>query len=110
MIGAVSLSGKPSEPIALAQSSIAFVGGILLLAGLWTPVIGTLLALNEIWIALSLYFFDQTDVVIPIFLAVLSASVATVGPGAWSIDAHVFGRRRLYRDRTRGGYGDPPKR
>jgi hypothetical protein len=39
------LSGAPSEPIILAQNSIAAVGAIFLLAGLWTPVMGTLTAL-----------------------------------------------------------------
>jgi putative oxidoreductase len=101
-IGTVSLSGKPSEPITLAQSLIAVAGGIFLLAGLWTPIIGTLLAIDEVWIASSLYLSRQADIVIPIFLAVLSASVAMLGPGAWSIDARLFGRRRFPSDRTRG--------
>ena len=101
-IGSVSLSGKPSEPITLGQSLIAVAGGILLLAGLWTPIFGTLLAIDEVWIALSLYLSRRAYIVIPVFLAVLSASVAMLGPGAWSIDARLFGRRRLYRDRNRG--------
>ena len=101
-IGSVSLSGKPSEPITLGQSLIAVAGGILLLAGLWTPIVGTLLAIDEVWIALSLYLSRRAYIVIPVFLAVLSASVAMLGPGAWSIDARLFGRRRLYRDRNRG--------
>jgi len=101
-IGIVSLSGKPSEPITLGQSLIAVAGGIFLLAGLWTPIIGTLLAIDEVWIALSLYLSRRAYIVIPIVLAVLSASVAMLGPGAWSIDARLFGRRRLYRDRNRG--------
>jgi hypothetical protein len=37
-----------------------------LIAGLWTPIIGTLLALDELWIALSLYLSPQADIVIPI--------------------------------------------
>jgi uncharacterized membrane protein YphA (DoxX/SURF4 family) len=101
-IGTVSLSGKPSEPITVGQSLLKVAGGIFLLAGLWTPIIGTLLAIDEVWIALSLYLSRRADIVIPIFLAVLSASVAMLGPGAWSIDARLFGRRRLYRDRNRG--------
>jgi putative oxidoreductase len=106
-IGTVSLSGKPSEPITLGQSLIAVAGGIFLLAGLWTPIIGTLLAIDEVWIALSLYLSRQADIVIPIFLAVLSASVAMLGPGAWSIDARLFGRRRFLSDRTRGRRPSP---
>jgi putative oxidoreductase len=96
-----SLSGKSLGPINLAQSLMAVVGGIFLLAGLWTPIIGTLLAVDELWIALSLRS-RETDIIVSIFLAVLSASAAMVGPGALSIDARLFGRRRLYSDRTKG--------
>jgi putative oxidoreductase len=100
-IGTISLSGKPSEPITLAPSLIAVAGGIFLLAGLWTPIVGTLLAMDELWIALSLYLSHRVDVV-PIFLAVLALSVAMLGPGAWSIDARLYGRKRFDIDRTRG--------
>jgi putative oxidoreductase len=102
-IETLNLSGKPSEPAGLVQSLIALVGSIFLLAGLWTPIIGTLLALDEVWIALSVFLSHQADIVIPVFLAVLSTSVAMLGPGAWSIDARLFGRRRVYHDRNRGG-------
>jgi putative oxidoreductase len=101
-IGTVSLSRQPSEPITHAQSLIAVVGGIFLLTGLWTPMIGTLLALDEVWIAVWLYLSHHADIATPVFLAVLSGSVAMVGPGTWSIDARLFGRRRIYHDRTRG--------
>jgi putative oxidoreductase len=40
---------------------------------------------------------------IHIFLAVLAAGVAMLGPGAWSIDARLFGRKRFrMADRNRG--------
>jgi CheY-like chemotaxis protein/uncharacterized membrane protein YphA (DoxX/SURF4 family) len=98
----LNLSGKSSEPTGLAQSLIALVGSIFLLAGLWTPIVGTLLALDEVWIAVSVSLSNQADIVIPVFLAVLCTSVAMLGPGAWSVDARLFGRRRLYHDRNRG--------
>jgi len=31
----------------------------------------------------------------PIVLATLGATVAMIGPGAWSIDAHLFGRKHF---------------
>jgi hypothetical protein len=65
--------------------------GILLLAGLWTPLTGTLVAVVEVWIVLS----RSGDPVIPIMLATLGAGLAMVGPGAWSIDARLFGRRHI---------------
>jgi putative oxidoreductase len=100
--GIAGLSGKPSESIILAQDLIASVGGIFLLAGLWTPVMGIAVALHEVWMGLSLYAPRREDAWIHIFLGVLSVSLAMLGPGAWSIDARLFGRKRFDIDRTRG--------
>jgi putative oxidoreductase len=105
--GIAGLSGKSSEPITLAQDLIAGAGGIFLLLGLWTPVMGGLVALDEVWIALSLYSPPREDTWIHVFLAVLAVSFAMLGPGAWSIDARLFGRKRFDIDRTRGRRGSP---
>ena len=86
---------------------IAAGAGVFLIAGLWTPVMGALAALDEGWIALWLRSL-QEHTWIHIFLAVLSVSVAMLGPGAWSIDSCLFGRKRFDIDRTRGTKR-PPK-
>jgi putative oxidoreductase len=73
-----------------------------LLVGLWTPVMGTLVAVDEVWIAFSSYDSPRVDPWIHVFLAILAVSVAMLGPGAWSIDARLFGRKRFDLDRPRG--------
>jgi hypothetical protein len=98
-LGAADLWGQHSEPIRFALNVIAAASGIFLLAGLWTPVIGSLLALDQVWAALSLYSHDRAESYIHALLAILSASVAMLGPGAWSIDARMFGRKRFDIDR-----------
>jgi uncharacterized membrane protein YphA (DoxX/SURF4 family) len=70
---------------------IAAAAGILLLVGLWTPVSGALVAIVEVWIAFS----SPSDPWISITLATLGATLAMVGPGAWSIDARLFGRKHI---------------
>ena len=65
--------------------------GISLLCGLWTPVMGSIAALIELLIAFS----QSGDSATHILLAVLSFSLALLGPGAWSVDAHIFGRKRI---------------
>jgi putative oxidoreductase len=91
------------EPIALARDSMEAAGAILLILGLWTPVVGALVALNELWIALSLYSSHLDGHWNHVFLAVLTAGEAMLGPGAWSIDARLFGRKRFdMADGTRG--------
>jgi uncharacterized membrane protein YphA (DoxX/SURF4 family) len=90
-----------TEPIVFAGNLIAVIGGIFLVAGLWTPVTGVVIALDELWTASSLYFSPAGGQGIHVLLAVLGASVAMLGPGAWSIDARRFGRKRFDIDRTR---------
>jgi putative oxidoreductase len=90
------------EPITIAGDLIAAAGGIFLLAGLWTPVTGALTSIHELWIAFSLYSSPGDGRWIHTLLAALTAAVAMLGPGAWSIDARLFGRRRFdIGDRTR---------
>lgn len=97
-MAAVNLPGKISQPVDAAPELIRGASGIFLLAGLWTPVFGVLAALSQIWIAFASYS-QQGDQIWPIFLAILAASIAMLGPGAWSIDARLFGRKRVVTDR-----------
>ena len=65
--------------------------GISLLSGLWTPVMGGVAAVIELLISFS----PSGGGVTHILLVILSISLALLGPGAWSIDAHIFGRKRI---------------
>jgi putative oxidoreductase len=75
----------------IAPQIIGTGAGILLLVGLWTPLAGALVATIEVWIAFS----RPGDPWGSILLAALGATLAMVGPGAWSIDARLFGRKRI---------------
>ncbi len=103
-LGISRFFGTLGAPIAVASDFIEATGGIFLLAGLWTPVMGALTAIDELLIAFSLNSSQPDNRLIHIFLAVLTAGLAMLGPGAWSIDARLFGRKRFKMgDRTRGG-------
>jgi uncharacterized membrane protein YphA (DoxX/SURF4 family) len=78
------------------------IPGILLCLGLWTPAAGILIALDEAWIALFLCRPQTPEVWTHVFRTVLSVSIAMLGPGAFSVDARLFGRKRFDIDRTRG--------
>ena len=93
--GISGLSEDSAELAPFVQCVVAVVSGVLLLAGLWTPVMGTLVALDEVWIAIWLHSPERAETWIHIFLAVMAASVAMLGPGAWSVDARLFGRQRF---------------
>jgi hypothetical protein len=49
-----------------------------------------LIAIVEVWVA---YFSVRAG--IPIMLATVGATLAMIGPGAWSIDARLFGRKHI---------------
>jgi len=70
---------------------VAICAAILLLVGLWTPIVGTLIAVIQLCIAVT----HIDDPWIPIILATLGGTAAMIGPGAWSIDARLFGRKHL---------------
>ena len=65
--------------------------GILLLLGLWTPIAGTLVALIAIGRALML----PGDFLVSVLLGTTGAALAMLGPGLWSVDARLFGWKRL---------------
>jgi putative oxidoreductase len=89
-IGVLELMGA-SFSTSMIPQLIASFAGILLLAGLWTPVVGTLIAVIEIWVAVT----RPGDSWISTVLAMLGATAAMIGPGAWSLDARLFGRKHM---------------
>ncbi|HXJ41538.1 MAG TPA: DoxX family protein [Bryobacteraceae bacterium] len=91
------LDGVPAASSAtiVVPQIIGVAVGILLLVGLWTPVAGALAAIVEVWIAASRFLSQSGDPWMPIIQALLGVILAMVGPGVWSIDARLFGRRRI---------------
>jgi uncharacterized membrane protein YphA (DoxX/SURF4 family) len=88
--GATKLWSDPS--IQLSVLSVLAIGaGLLLLAGLWTPVAGTLVAA----ITVCKIFLIPGNLSIYILLGTLGAALAMIGPGAWSVDARLFGRKHI---------------
>ena len=88
--GSVVLWGQPELGRAMLQI-LSTGAGILLLAGLWTPVAGLLAAVIELWCAFS----PAGDMLTHILLMTLTIASALAGPGAWSVDARLFGWKRI---------------
>jgi hypothetical protein len=77
---------------------LAIATGMLLVAGLWTPISGSLVAVLALWNLVS----QSGDPWANILLGAIGAALALLGPGAWSADARLFGWKRIdVRDRTR---------
>ena len=88
-----NVSNLMSDPrILMAIASVLLIAaGIFLIAGLWTPVAGTVVALVE----LCKIFALPQDRWVFLLLATLAAGLVMVGPGAWSIDARRYGWKRI---------------
>ena len=74
-------------------SLAAAVAGIFLLWGLFTSMAGAMVVLAQVWMVFCPAFSSEGEGFIHFFLAAVSASVAMLGPGAWSVDARRFGRQ-----------------
>jgi uncharacterized membrane protein YphA (DoxX/SURF4 family) len=88
--------GEPLLPLTLGLLEVAV--GVVLITGLWTPVAGilsTALSVSEI-----LVFHDTLCPAI--LLACMGAGLALIGPGALSVDAWLFGLKRIDIDRLDG--------
>ena len=87
--GSVLLS-SPAIPMTLVSVLLA-TAAILLIIGLFTPVVGTVVALIESCRLLIV----PADRLVYLMVATLGAALAMLGPGLWSIDARLFGWKRI---------------
>jgi putative oxidoreductase len=87
-VGALAI-GAPFAPTAF--HALLILLGIMLLAGLWTPIAGALAAAVTLWGAVA-HPGSRPQLV---SIAIMAAALALVGPGAWSVDAWLYGWKQI---------------
>jgi uncharacterized membrane protein YphA (DoxX/SURF4 family) len=90
-----------SDPalLPLAVGALAVTSGVCLLSGFLTPIAGGLVVLGSLAFAISSFVVLPLDVfdskLVIVNIMVISIAIALLGPGAFSLDARMFGRREI---------------
>jgi putative oxidoreductase len=82
----------PLPPAQVTVQVAVACTAVMLLVGIWTPVAGIITALLEFGLAFA---HPGGDPWRHILLGALGAALAMLGPGAWSVDARLYGRKRI---------------
>jgi hypothetical protein len=88
---AIHVAMGEASALGVVGSLLCAAAGVLLAVGLWTPiaaVFGTLLALAQ---AVGVPGRTCSE----LSLAAITAALGLLGPGAWSLDARLFGWKRI---------------
>jgi uncharacterized membrane protein YphA (DoxX/SURF4 family) len=95
----LTLIGSHTQVLSWATGSLEGLVGMALLFGFLTPIAGAFALLYNLAICISCFLASGDNALgkaIPfIYLAVISLAIVLLGPGAFSIDARLFGRREI---------------
>ena len=100
MQGAAYLAGRSTPSLRTwALGLAALAGGALLVVGFLTPVVGVLIGAGNA--ALALFRVPEAVATVPVsppyllFVCAVAIAIVMLGPGAYSLDARLFGRREI---------------
>jgi putative oxidoreductase len=87
-------TAHPVEPAILGLLAIG--DGVLVVAGLWTPIAGSLVVTLALWSTTAQNENPCSAIYCSaIYLITLGVALVLLGPGGWSMDAHLFGWKRI---------------
>jgi uncharacterized membrane protein YphA (DoxX/SURF4 family) len=98
--GAIHVGDLQSAEPWMRAVGVAELGvAVALLIGFATPIAGALAVSVAVGVALTaaraVSAVEYDDLIVPIIVAVVATSVVLLGPGAFSLDARLFGRREI---------------
>jgi hypothetical protein len=80
-----------ASPSPVILEVVAAGAATLLLIGLWTPLVGALIAVAELGLAV----LHPAEPWTYVHFATIGAALAMLGPGGCSLDARLFGRKQI---------------
>ena len=91
LLGVTYVSSDLADTIGTLLRCVSFAVAVLLWVGLWTPVAATTGAVIHI----GSITFDHGSASPSVVAGALGLALAMLGPGAWSVDARLYGRKRI---------------
>ena len=90
---------SPAQMLSCAIGSLEILVGTALLIGFLTPIAGASASLVNLALGVS-WFLTSGDkahdkTIADLYLVVISIAITLLGPGAFSLDARLFGRREI---------------
>jgi uncharacterized membrane protein YphA (DoxX/SURF4 family) len=97
--GMGTLIESPTQIFSWAIGPLEILVGTALLIGFLTPIAGAAASLGNLAIGVSWFLTSGENAhdkaVAAIYLVVMSIAITLLGPGAFSLDARLFGRREI---------------
>ena len=90
--GGVYLSNHTHPVILEWAAGLVVAAAVFVLIGLLTPVMGTITGLGVVGTSLARLLDSNSP---EILLLTMAAAIVFLGPGAFSLDARLFGRREI---------------
>jgi uncharacterized membrane protein YphA (DoxX/SURF4 family) len=93
------IAGRGAASIGVMFALLALVIGLMLIVGLMTPIASALLSAGGLLLTINpgvtghLLLFESG--MARLEFIVMSVAVILLGPGAWSLDARLYGRREV---------------
>lgn len=91
LIGVASVTAYLTDAMTWLARGVSLAVAMLLIVGLWTP----LAALAEAVIQIGSMTFGHQCNLSAMTASALGLGLSMLGPGAWSVDAWLFGRKRI---------------
>ena len=91
MLDMARMTGTVAQALTLLFRGLCALDAVLLVIGLWTPFAAIAMAAIHLGIVSVAQELNDASVV----GSAVGLALAMLGPGAWSMDARLFGRKRI---------------